>query len=664
LAEQAASVHSRGWQFSIPFIPLSEIPMTMRSWIRSLFTRPAAHTIRKGPCRARLYLETLEDRFVPSTFTVLNGADDGDGSLRAAIAAANDETTNPGPDTINFAAGVTAVTLTTGQLPITSDISITGPAAKVTIARDAAAPHFRIFAVAAGASAELSELTITGGNSDGFGSGLDNGGTATLTDCTVSGNSTGHGSGGGLANGDYFNRTAMLTLTNCTVSGNSTKLGGGGVINYGTATLSNCTVSDNTASISSAGVWNIGTVTLSNCTVSDNSALSGEGGGLNNDGTAMLALTSCTVSGNSADFGGGLFNNGMATLTNCTVSGNPASEDGGGLLNNGTATLTNCTVSGNSASRTGGGLWNSYYGTATLTNTIVAGQTSGHDITNGGGTITGSNNLIGGDPMLAPLANNGGPTQTMALLSGSPAINAGTTVGAPSTDQRGVARVGAVDIGAYESPFVTVGTTTTVTTANATYDGQPHGATAAVTPGSAAGTVTFLYTGSGTTNYNSSDAPKCAGTYHVVATFTPADPSAFNPSSGSADFTISKATLTGNATTQDTLNLAKQGQLTITISNVAGLASTDSLACVLKTASYYITIGSTKYEFAPTTVTTSGSTITITYSLKNSALATELATALAGHTSAATAVSAGFEMDSLNYTLSDDYLTRLFSSAK
>ncbi len=83
----------------------------------------------------------------------------------------------------------------------------------------------------------------------------------------------------------------------------------------------------------------------------------------------------------------------------------------------------------------------------TLTNTIVAGQTSGGDLIDEvAGTITGSNNLIGGAPMLAPLADNGGPTWTIALLPGSPAINAGTATGAPSTDQRGFGRVGAVDI--------------------------------------------------------------------------------------------------------------------------------------------------------------------------------------------------------------------------
>src|SRR5262245_53453656 len=114
------------------------MPMSIRSWLRSLFTRPASRTIRKAPRRARLSLEALEDRVVPATFTVLNGLDDGDGSLRAAIAAAaNDEVNNPGQDTINFDQSVTAVTLATGPLTIACNISITGPATGVTITRDA-----------------------------------------------------------------------------------------------------------------------------------------------------------------------------------------------------------------------------------------------------------------------------------------------------------------------------------------------------------------------------------------------------------------------------------------------------------------------------------------------------------------------------------------------
>ncbi len=297
-----------------------------------------------------------------------------------------------------------------------------------------------------------------------------------------------------------------------------------------------------------------------------------------------------------------------------------------------------------------------------------------------------------------------------------------------------------------EATSPTVDTTTTVTAAAATYDGLPHGATAVITPGSPAGITAFHYTSTG--GYDSSDAPTNAGTYHVVATFTPDDLGAYNPSSGEADFTIetaaisltigdathvygstvnlatalgatidtgvngenlaiaysstgntvlanagsyditgvvadgtglasnytvtltpgtltvTQATLTGNATTQDALNMAKQGLLKITVSNVAGLVNGDTLASFLSTAEYFITVGSNRYEFVPTTVTTSGSGITISYSLKNSALQSQLAAELADNTSGSTAVTAGFAIESQNYTFLDESLTRLFSTVK
>jgi hypothetical protein len=125
---------------------------------------------------------------------------------------------------------------------------------------------------------------------------------------------------------------------------------------------------------------------------------------------------------------------------------------------------------------------------------------------------------------------------------------------------------------------------------------------------------------------------------------------------------VTQAILTGNATTQDALNMAKQGKLTITISNVAGLLNGDTLLNFLNTAEYYITVGANKYAFVPTTVTTSGSSITVAYTLKDSALVTQLAAELEDNTSGATAVSSGFSMESLNYLFTDDYLTRLFST--
>jgi hypothetical protein len=108
--------------------------------------------------------------------------------------------------------------------------------------------------------------------------------------------------------------------------------------------------------------------------------------------------------------------------------------------------------------------------------------------------------------------------------------------------------------------------------------------------------------------------------------------------------------------------MAKQGKLIITLSNISGLVRGDTLATFLSTAQYYITIGSSQYVFVPTTVTTSGTSITVSYTLKDSALASSLAAELADNTSAATAVTAGFMTESQNYTFSDDYLARLFAT--
>ena len=213
-----------------------------------------------------------------------------------------------------------------------------------------------------------------------------------------------------------------------------------------TASISGLTITGGNAGYDSGGglANDGGDLTLTDCTVSGNSAYS-NGGGLYNTNGGDLTLTGCTVSGNSAYYGGGVWNSGVASLTNCTVSGNSASGfvGGGGLFNNyvGVATLTNCTVSGNSSGFLGGGLYNSYGGgSATLINTIVAGNVQVFDDVYGPLAAASTNNLIGGDPVLAPLANYGGPTQTMAELPGSPAIGAGTSTGAPTTDQRGRAQ--------------------------------------------------------------------------------------------------------------------------------------------------------------------------------------------------------------------------------
>jgi hypothetical protein len=269
------------------------------------------------------------------------------------------------------------------------------------------------------------------------------------------------------------------------------------------------------------------TATLNNCTVSGNSAL--YGGGVLTSFGSQATLTGCNVSGNSAYYGGGLWNTGTSTLANCTVSGNSAGKSGGGLIDYaGPVTLTNCTVSGNTASKSGAGLYSgpyAFYSAAfALTNTIVAGNANtsaaASDIINFGGSTTGTNNLIGtggsgglvngasgnlvgvANVLLAPLGNYGGPTETMPLLPGSPAIDAGSNALAVdpatnlplTTDQRGFARIvgGTVDIGAYE---VQASTITLASSADPSTLNQPATSTATVEGvaglGTPTGTVTF-----------------------------------------------------------------------------------------------------------------------------------------------------------------------------
>ena len=322
-----------------------------------------------------------------------------------------------------------------------------------------------VFLVDANVTTTISGLTITGGNVGyGDGGGLANYGTTTLTDCTLSGNSANHGGG-------VYNEAGTVNLMDCTLSGNSAGFGAA-VCSYGSSTN-----------------------TLTDCTISGNSA-GGKGAVFIYGGSTVL--TGCTVSGNTAYDGAGLATYGSkVTLANCTVSGNSASGNGGGLYNRGahfpggSVTLTNCTISGNSADQGGGvytkGTTLSYNaGITDLGNTIVAGNTAptGPDLSGDGDLNSQGNNLIGEtndssvwvgsdltgtssaplDAVLAPLGNYGGPTQTMALLPGSPAIDAGNNALIPTASpptSAGSPRIvnGTVDIGAFESSGFTIAVT-------------------------------------------------------------------------------------------------------------------------------------------------------------------------------------------------------------
>lgn len=335
------------------------------------------------------------------------------------------------------------------------------------------------------------KLTITkstfSGNSAMAGGGIYNRGAMDITHSNFSGNSVPN-DGGGIEN------AGTLTITNSTLSNNSAPRGGG-ITNYGTLTITNSTLSNNSRG---GGITNLGTLTITNSTLTGNST-GWNGGGIYNGFGSMLTIANTSLSGNSAgDYGGGIYNNatltittstlsgnsagnraggiyneGTLTMTNTTISANDALEYGGGISNKGSLEITNSTLSGNSTYIGGGGIYNS--GMLSINNSIVASSTSGGDclylaafpISDNGHNISSDDtcgfdpangSMPNTDPLLGPLHDNGGPTWTHTLLTGSPAIDAGDNAQCPGTDQRSEPRpvdgnkdgVATCDIGSFE----------------------------------------------------------------------------------------------------------------------------------------------------------------------------------------------------------------------
>ena len=323
-----------------------------------------------------------------------------------------------------------------------------------------------------------------------YGGGIYNNGAASaliLTDTFFISNAGYYG--GGIYN------AGLVTATRLTVITNTALAGGGGLYNdtAGSVWLSGSAVATNTATLGDGGggLYNRGVLSLTTSSVLSNTATgiinfaSVCGGGINNSG--VLTLTQSTVAynaavGNSdAACGGGLFNGQAASLVNVTVSGNRTvsytgnTDSGGGVTNKGTLTLLNATIANNQSTK-GGGLENAPSFSLAAKNTIVAQNVAtatsanclgtvtsqGHNL-DGGSTclFTASGDLSNTNPLLGPLADNGGGTWTQALRSGSPAVDHADNTGCPATDQRGVSRPqGATcDIGAFELPTVDLAVT-------------------------------------------------------------------------------------------------------------------------------------------------------------------------------------------------------------
>ncbi|NER80250.1 MAG: CHAT domain-containing protein, partial [Leptolyngbya sp. SIO1D8] len=350
-----------------------------------------------------------------------------------------------------------------------NDVTLNGGGAENTIL-DGAGLH-NVLKVENGVTASINNLTIAEGSTTLGSGGIDNDGTFIISNSTVRDNIGGEG-GGGIDNngtliisnstisnnvvlfgdGGGINNEGSLTITDSLISGNVAEFQGGGISSDGIElTILNSTISENeTVNYLGGGISaEAGSFLLSNSTVSMNQAAGG-GGGVTVVGTATAIIENSTIANNFAtDNGGGIDVDGGVdvTVSNSTISNNTADGDGGGL-SVGTTSIVNLeqsTLTENTAGISGSGIANLLGGQLTLSNTIAAGNT-GIDIT--GPFTDAGTNFIGGDPLLGPLADNGGPTQTHALLLGSPAIDAGSGIG---PDQRGAAVVNGIrDIGAFE----------------------------------------------------------------------------------------------------------------------------------------------------------------------------------------------------------------------
>ena len=419
------------------------------------------------------------------TSVALGGPIDSPCALRSAIEAAN---ASPGSAVITLLVGTYQIS--EGELVIEDEggkVTIEGAGAGMTVID--AGGSSRVFRVEDGGELELSGVTIRNGDTgttndmgvtsgggailtgvgstlvvsdsviemslaDG-GGGLSNAGAATLTRTVVRDNTAADaGAGGGIVTGTGG---SSLTLVESVVRdnvsmGSGGELGGGGIqVQSGSVLIVDSTISGNTTNGFGGGVVAFTgsgqptpTVSIVDSTVYDNRATGALGGGVH-AGVAVVSLTNVTISGNASDVGGGGVSLGlggaMVSITNTTIAGNssPPGTGAGVHQGSGQATLQNTIVASNLPSDCAGGVSSSGY------------NLDSDDTCN----LTGMGDLPGSSAMLGPLGDNGGPTETHALLSGSAAINGGDDGSAPALDQRGELRNGTSDIGAYElqGPF-------------------------------------------------------------------------------------------------------------------------------------------------------------------------------------------------------------------
>jgi transglutaminase-like putative cysteine protease len=461
------------------------------------------------------------------------------------------------------------------------------------------------FAVSGGAientgKLTLNNTTLSGNGASSSGGAIDNSDTLVVNDSTFTSNSG--DAGGGIANSgtlslvntDFSDNSAFnsggainnansgtLTVTGGLYTGNTASGSGGAIENSSaTATLSEVTFSGNSASTLGGAIDDsAGPLTLTDSTVSGN--ISQNGGAISNSAGSTVTVTASALSSNTAyGVGGAIDNSGTLTVSDASIFFNVAYGSGGGIENDGgTLNVSSSTLSGNTAYESGGGI-NNNGGTLALLNSIVDGDTAsstGPDIS-GSITTDSGYNLLGtaannatNDPTPGPgdvfndnlglsAGNFGGPTETMALLTGSPAIGAGNASAMnPATDQRGLSRVvnGSLDIGAFQTQPPTLVFTTLEQTADAgqpttislqldDLDGNP------VAAGSAGATVTLASSSTGAVFLNANGSALVGSTITIPAGSTGVSFEYDDTRPGTPTLTVS-ATGFASATQQQTI---------------------------------------------------------------------------------------------------------------
>jgi hypothetical protein len=364
-----------------------------------------------------LLILVLADRAGAATFNATTLANSGPGSLRQAVLDAN---AAAGADTVLFAVTGT-ITLTSGEIAITDDLVIRGPGAGAL--KVSGNDHSRIF-------------------------NIDNGDGRTIN-VTLSGLTLTHGFNpfdGGAVRAEHGN----LTILSSVISNGAAGFGGGLSLNPANATIRFSSILGNRARLFGGGIYsNSGILTVDASTIAGNSS-EFDGGGLYTEEDRDVEIVNSTISGNAATNSGG----GIAYSLGMLPGGGPT----------GNSLHVRYTTFANNTGAECGNFCGGGEGLAEVDHSIIAnggspsagfGFRASYTLTNDHYHLIGDNNLVGANPLLGPLADNGGPTLTHALLPGSPAINAGNPASQnpPATDQRGFVRIfgPAADLGAVEA---------------------------------------------------------------------------------------------------------------------------------------------------------------------------------------------------------------------